>query len=87
MGVFEFIVALVLISTVGKAVSSRTPSEKPGSGPAQLPPAEVDRIRESLHELSGRVGRLEEERDFYKQLLDAPDRKRGLPSPESGESP
>jgi hypothetical protein len=80
VGVFEFIVVIVLISTIGKAVSNRAPRE-PKVGDPQLSPGEIDRVRESLDDLSGRVGRLEEERDFYKQLLDVPPEQRGLPSP------
>ena len=84
LGVFTFIVLIVLISTIGKAVSNRPLRDPKGAGP-QLSPGEIDRVRESLDDLSGRVGRLEEERDFYKQLLDTPPEQRGLPSPNEGD--
>ncbi len=86
MGVFEFIIVLVLISTVGKVLSQRLPRERPRAGPPQLGPGEVEGIREALEELSGRVIRLEEERDFYRQLLESPDRPRELrpPPPDLG---
>lgn len=80
MGVFEFIIILVVISTIGKAVSDRRWRRDP---PGKLPrsePAELERIRETVDELGGRLARLEEERDFYKELLDSP-RSRGVISP------
>jgi hypothetical protein len=37
--------------------------------------------------LSGRLVRLEEERDFYRDLLEAPDRARGIrPPPEENDT-
>jgi hypothetical protein len=83
MGIFEFILLMVLISTVGKVLSSRggriqSPPEHP-----RLPPGQIERVREELEALSERVGRLEEERDFYRELLEHPGRKRGLPSAET----
>ena len=81
MGVFEFIIALVLISTAGKVLTARSaapPKEK-------LKPREegdLAYMREALHELSGRVERLEEERDFYRNLLESPNRPKVLPTPE-----
>jgi hypothetical protein len=80
LGVFEFVVLLVLISTAGKVLSRRAERiERPSEAP-QLLPGEVERIREAVEELNGRVVRLEEERDFYKALLDSPERQRELPS-------
>ena len=87
MGVFEFIIVLVLISTVGKVLSQRLPRRKPQAQPPPLPPAEVERIHEALEDLGGRLLRLEEERDFYKELLESPERRReGLP-PGPGHDP
>ena len=83
MSVFGFVIALVLISTVGRLLSRRAPRWQP---PAELPPAqhaELERIRESMHDLSGRLQRLEEERDFYKDLLEAPKGRPKISPPES----
>ncbi len=82
MGVFEFVIALVFISMLGKVLSRRTPRRPPQ---AELPPgerAELESIRDTMHDLSGRLQRLEEERDFYKDLLEAPRGRREIPPPE-----
>ena len=83
MGVFEFVIALVFISTLGRVFSRRGPRRAPQ---AELPPAqraELDGIRDAMHDLSGRLQRLEEERDFYKDLLEAPKGRREISAPES----
>lgn len=86
MGVFEFVIVLVLISTVGKVLSQRLPRERSRSSPPQIGPGEVEGIREAIDELSSRVIRLEEERDFYRQLLEAPEPQREIrpPGPDLG---
>ncbi len=85
MGVFEFIIALVLISTLGKALSRRRPRrELPGASP-EGGRAEIEHIRDTLDDVTGRLGRLEEERDFYKDLLDSSGRLRGIPPPDLDE--
>jgi hypothetical protein len=77
MGVFEFLTVLVVVSTIGKVVTSL-------SGRRALPPAaastsdDVEALREVVGDLGTRLHRLEEERDFYKQLLEAPPEVRGL---------
>jgi hypothetical protein len=43
---------------------------------------ELHRISETITDLSGRVERLEEERDFYKDLLEPPSSSRQLPPPD-----
>lgn len=86
MGVFTFIIAIVLISTVGKILTDRAPRVQAPSKAPQLAPGDLDRINEAMDDLSGRLGRLEEERDFYKELLEAPERKRGLKAPDSDAS-
>jgi len=83
VGVFEFIIALVIISTAGKVVSRRFPARDAPAAAPQLPPGEIEGIRDTIDDLNGRVVRLEEERDFYKELLDAPERQRKLQSPEA----
>ena len=82
MGVFEMVVLIVLISTVGKILGRRSQRIEPRGDAPKLGPGEMEGIRESLDDLSGRIMRLEEERDFYKDLLESPDRQRGLPSAE-----
>lgn len=83
MGIFEFIILITLISTVGKVITERRqprmPPPPPPDRPA-LPPRELERMEDAMSELAERVGRLEEERDFYKQLLDSPGRKESLGS-------
>lgn len=80
MGVFEFTLIMVMILTIGKVLTRRAPQVKAPSEAPQLSPGDADRISEAMDDLSGRLGRLEEERDFYKQLLEAPDKQRGAPS-------
>ena len=79
MGVFEFIVVLVIVGTAGKVVSQRFGREQPRG---HIPDSrDFEGIRETLDDLTGRVVRLEEERDFYKDLLESPERQRdALPS-------
>ena len=84
MGIFEFILLMVLISTVGKVLARRGHRVPPPAEPPRLPPGELERVREALDDLGERLGRLEEERDFYRELLEHPGRKRGLPSAGSG---
>ena len=81
IGVFEFIILLVLISTVGKIFTSR--NERAALPPAPPRTEELLQLNDAMGELHARVERLEEERDFYRALLDAPDRNRVQP-PESG---
>jgi hypothetical protein len=82
LGVFEFIVVLVLISTVGKVLTTRRSQERLPRGSTGPSAAEVERLREVMDELSGRLHRLEEERDFYRDLLEAPRLGRRIPPPE-----
>jgi len=73
LGVFEFVIVLVLISTIGKVVSVRQERSKLRGASLEGGGAELAVVREALDDLSGRLARLEEERDFYKALLDAPE--------------
>ena len=83
MGVFEFVIMLVLISTVGKVLSERSSRRELRQGHEQrrLGSAEAEALREAIDELNGRLTRIEEERDFYKDLLDAPDVRRKISPP------
>lgn len=79
MGVFEFVITLVIISTVGRIIAARRrPRPLPGDS-FQMNAEELHRVRDSITDLSGRVERLEEERDFYKDLLEPPRAPRSLP--------
>ena len=85
MGLFEFIITLVLISTAGRIIASRRrPLPLPGES-FKLDAEELHRVRDTITDLSGRVEMLEEERDFYKDLLEPPRASRSLPptDPES----
>jgi hypothetical protein len=72
LGVFEFILLIVLITTVGKIVEARV--HRP-SAPA-LPPRGPggEELEEMVGDLNKRLLRLEEERDFYRALLEPPER-------------
>jgi len=83
MGVFEFVIALVFISTIGRiAAGRRRPRRLPGES-FQLDAEELHRVRDTITDLSSRVERLEEERDFYKDLLEPPTGSSFLPPPDS----
>jgi hypothetical protein len=90
VGIFEFILLIALISTAGKVLTERRqPRMPPPQDLPALPPQEVERMREAVEELAERVGRLEEERDFYRELLDSPGRRESLgpgEGPPSGRS-
>jgi hypothetical protein len=82
VGPFEFVIVLVLIITITNAISGRRgrQSELP-SGAADN--EELERLRETMGQLSSRLELLEQERDFYRDLLDAPANRRGISPPES----
>ena len=85
IGVFEMIVLIVLISTAGKVLSARQrrPQIQPG-----LRPEELEQLADGMSELHARVAKLEEERDFYRALLESPKRDE-MPKPgeERGPTP
>ena len=84
LGVFEFIILLVIISTVGKVLTERRSRvELQNDQVPQIGPGEIDGLRDAMDDLSGRLVRLEEERDFYKNLLESPRRSELSPSPPS----
>lgn len=76
MGVFEFVIVLVVVTTIGKVVTELHESRTLGRQPSIAPPAEIEHLREAMDEMSTRLQVLEEERDFYRKLLEAPDRDR-----------
>lgn len=69
MGIFEFIVILVLITTIGEVVKARA------GRPVQLPPERPDdgALESTVEDLNRRLLLLEEERDFYRALLEPGD--------------
>jgi hypothetical protein len=83
MGVFEFIIALVIISSAAKIIGSRRRSLPLPRESFQLDAEELHRIRDTIAELGTRLERLEEERDFYKDLLEPPPNRSTLPPPGS----
>lgn len=73
------LIALVFLVVRGtiRSADGRLP---PGQGGHSS--AELDSIREELDQVTTRLQRLEEERDFYKELLEAPDRADLLERPD-----
>ena len=83
MGPFEFVIVLVLIITVGVGVITRRSPRRELKGDAsQGGQGELERIRDTVDDLSGRLERIEKERDFYKDLLEAPRRRREISPPD-----
>ncbi len=82
MGPFEFVIALVLIISITNAISGRRGrhSELPSGA---VDNEELERLRETMGQLSSRLELLEQERDFYRDLLDAPANRRSISAPES----
>lgn len=72
MSVFAFVVVLVVVSTIGKVATEFAANQR-------LPPGvtasseDVEMLRDAVADMSTRLHKLEEERDFYRQLLEAPD--------------
>jgi len=87
MGVFEFVLLIVLISTFGKVLQGRARRVERYRDEPRLPPPELQEMREMLERMEERLGRIEEERDFYRALLDDPRRKEGLPAPPGDDGP
>jgi hypothetical protein len=76
IGVFEFIVLVVLISTIGKVVMAR--QGRPALPEAPRRPEEILQLNDAITELNARLEKLEDERDFYRALLEPP---KNAPSP------
>jgi len=72
VGVFEFVVVLVLISTIGKVFTRR--QERPKLADESPRREAILQLNDAVTELSTRVEKLEEERDFYRALLEPPER-------------
>ena len=90
MDPFQFVVALVGIATAGGIVTtivktigaaySRRQAPELKAGPPAGGSKELAHLREAIDHMSGRVAHLEEERDFYKELLE-PAKARGAIKP------
>lgn len=72
MSVFGFVIVLVTVSMIGKVATEFAASQRlpPGPGAAS---EDVEMLRDAVADMSTRLHKLEEERDFYRQLLEAPD--------------
>ena len=92
MDPFQFVIALVgiitaggivttIVKTIGK-VFARPPRPKLTAGPPQAGSAEFEGLREAIDHVSGRVAHLEEERDFYKDLLEPPGARGAIRPPD-----
>jgi len=77
VGFFEFILALVSINVAGKAVREYI-KKKPA--PGAVSSDQVELLSQEIRDLGLRLHQIEEERDFYKDLLAAP---RGSSTPRS----
>lgn len=93
MNAFQFVLSLVaivtvgsiitsVVRTVGKVTSGRLRSRQLKAGPPRGGSAELDGLREAIDHVSGRVAHLEEERDFYKDLLESPGARRSIGQPD-----
>lgn len=82
MSVFEFVIAIVAISTIGKLAGDWI---KRSRAPSQVATGEEDSLRGAIDDLSRRLALLEEERDFYRDLLDAPEPRRQVRPPQATE--
>jgi hypothetical protein len=70
---FTFVISLVAIVTGGRLlarlISRRDYAHRE---PPRADRVELEALRASVDDVSDRLGRLEEERDFYRALLEAP---------------
>ena len=78
MGIFEFVIVLVLVATAGEVIKARVSRPTP----VAPPPRDTRHLEETVEHLNQRVLRLEEERDFYRALLEP-----GTKAPPSGAEP
>lgn len=82
MGVFEFVVAIIALSTIGKLASEwiKRSQAAPSVGSGQ-----GESLEGAIDDLNRRLTLLEEERDFYRDLLDAPEPRRQVRPPQATE--
>lgn len=83
MNLVSLVLLLVLVWVVVRLVA-RDPGPALERGSDAVSSGQLEAMREQMDDLSARLRRLEEERDFYKELLDAPDRSRIIEGPDDG---
>ena len=74
-----------IVSTIGKVFSRPAAPLEPPPDSSQVGGGEQKSARDAIAELSSRLERLEEERDFYKDLLDSPALRREIRPPDTAE--
>lgn len=79
---FEFIVLIVLISTIGKVLTAR--QSRPELPPVRHEPEAILQLNDAMSEMNARLEKLEEERDFYRALLESPKRGEIQSPPQPG---
>jgi hypothetical protein len=79
VGFFEFLVTVFLFKTIGEVLKEHI-KKKPA--PGSVSSDQVELLREEIRDLGMRLHHIEEERDFYKDLLAAP---RGSSTPRSAD--
>ena len=79
---FELVVLIVLISTIGKVLTAR--QQRPQLPRDRQEPEAILQLNDALSEVNARLTKLEEERDFYRALLESPRRGEILPPPGQG---
>ena len=65
-----------IMSTFGVALLNRLPRRELGDAPHDK--AELEGIHDAIADVNQRLERVEEERDFYKNLLDSPGPRREI---------
>lgn len=83
MGVFEFIIVLVTVTTIGKVVTDRQELAALAKNRQAEPGPDYQALVETVDDMNTRLARVEEERDFYRKLLEAPEVKDRLTGPQS----
>lgn len=72
MGVFEFIIVLVTVSTIGKVITDRNETRALLKNRRPEPNPDLQALIDTVEDMNTRLARVEEEREFYKRLLEAP---------------
>jgi hypothetical protein len=86
MSLVSLILLIALVTLIVRGTIRSADGRLP-PGPGGHSSAELESIREELEQVTTRLQRLEEERDFYKALLEAPDREELLEGPEEPGGP
>jgi hypothetical protein len=80
---FAFVIVLVAIITAGRLLRSVLPRRELGRDASRRGQEEIEELRGAIDGVTSRLERLEEERDFYRDLLEAPDPPREIKPPAS----